>query len=394
MTRDPINMLIERRIFPYAVITVLWSALFILLVVNPLWEKLDLHVPGESLTKVDFTQIVDSVFYVRNADLGYRWNLPTSIWFHPLVVWGINILPAFIATRYRLWLLSLFAGLLSITLVNEYVKETSFERISPWILLVIPIIPGGLGIATGNAEFPCLVFTSLLVLSVLRKEKWYLPLIWGALAILTKPNAVYMILGLCVYIFGRQNDDDSKVVRNSVLGIAGILIAWALWFTYVDIQANRFGSYWETRELAANVPLVKGFFDFMRNISRIVVYTDDYGQALKFLTALAVPLVDIWILQVIPLRSETHRLSILLTVMSMLAIALTTNNPNKIVVYSTTFPGHFAIGLLFLKQAFSFTGSNGWIVKLVRVSAGISYLMFCVLMAMFYIIGTPLMWYY
>ncbi len=378
-----------------AFITILCSAVFTILIMNPIWLSLDLHVPGESATKVDFTEPVDSIFYVRNAELGYRWlNTPTSIWFHPVVAWGIDVMPAFISPNLRLWILSMLAGLVSLLLLNQYIKEISVVSISPWMFLAVPFIPGGLGIATGNAEFPCLVFVTLTVLSVLRKQNWYSPILWGALAILTKPNAVYIILGIGVYYVWGQINSDTRMKRNSILGIVSIVIVWTLWFLYIDFRANHVGTYWATRELGATAPLMTGFFEFVNNTIRVLIYSRDYSESLKFLTALAIPMIDIWVLQLIHLKSEAHRLSMLFSVLSVLIVAMIVNNPNKIIVYSTTIPSHFAIGLLFIQQTFDLSDSAGRIVKLVRVSAGVSYLAFCALMAIFFIIGTPLMWYY
>lgn len=388
------NMTDQKRVLHYAFLTIVWSALLIVFFINPIWTRLDLHVPGESHTKVDFTQLVDSIFYIRNAELGYRWNLPTSIWFHPVIAWAIDLMPAFIVPNFRFWILSLLAGIVSLVLLDKYIKEISSVKISPWMFLLIPLFPGGLGLATSNAEIPCLVFVTLTLLSVLRKQNWYLPVLWGALAILTKPNAVYAILGIIVYFIWGKVNNDFKMKRNSILGIAGILFAWAIWFLYVDFSAGNFGAYWTTREKGATMPLIEGVFSFFNNAVRVLLYSKDYGDSLKYLTALAVPMIDIWILQLILLRSEAHRLSMLFCVLSVLIVAMIVNNPNKIIVYVTTIPSHFAIGLLFIRQAFDLRDSAKWIVKLVRVSAGISYLMFCILMAIFYIIGTPLVWYY
>jgi len=385
----------ERKlVLCYAFLTIVWSALLIVFFINPIWVRLDLHVPGETHTKVDFTQLVDSIFYIRNAEFGYRWNLPTSIWFHPVVAWAIDVMPAFIAPNFRFWILSLLTGIASLVLLDKYIKEISPVNISPWMFLLVPLFPGGLGIATSNAEIPCLVFVTLTLLSVLRKQNWYHPVFWGALAILTKPNAVYAILGIVVYFIWGKVNNDSKMKRNSVLGVLSIILAWAIWFSYVDFRAGNFGAYWLTREKGATMPLVEGVFSFFNNAVRVLLYSKDYGNSLKYLTALAVPMIDIWILQLILLKSEAHRLSMLFSILSILIIAMIVNNPNKIIVYATTIPSHFAIGLLFIRQAFDLKDSGKWIVKLVRVSAGISYLAFCILMAIFYVTGTPLMWYY
>jgi len=383
----------------YALIATLGCAFFAFAILKPAWIALDLHVPGEPSTKIDFTQPVDSIFYVRNADWGYRWSVlvPTSVWFHPVVTWGIRSLPALLSSNYRLWLISLLSGFGALIAVYEYIKEISPTRLKASALLLVPLLPGGLSIATGNAELPCLFFTSLLSLSILRGWASYHPLLWGALAILTKPNALYMIPILGVYLTAAVFTRDRKIVQNSLFGIASILAVWLLWILFVDVNAGQLGAYWQVREISS-VPLSGGPLTFLQRFARVLVYSSNQGEVLKFVTALAIPLLDMWILLLVPLKSETHRVSILAGILAMVFVMFAINNPNKIIVYATTMPSHFAIGLLFLEQSFGKQANGNDLEKplarLVRLSLGTSYLAFCVLMGLFFIIGTPLEWYY
>jgi hypothetical protein len=383
----------------YALIVTLGCAFFAFAILKPAWIALDLHVPGEPSIKVDFTQPVDSIFYVRNADWGYSWSVlaPTSVWFHPGVTWGIRSLPASLLSNYRLWLVSLLSAFGALIAVYEFIKEISPTRLKASALLLVPLLPGGLGIATGNAEFPCLFFTSLLSLSVLRRWSSYHPLLWGALSILMKPNALYMIPILGVYLTSAVFTRDRKIIQNSLLGMASILAVWVLWILYVDMNVGQLGAYWQVRGIAS-VPLSAGPLTFLQRFARVLVYSPNQSEVLKFVTALAIPLVDMWILLLVPLKSETHRLSIFAGILAMVFVTFIINNPNKIVAYATTMPSHFAIGLLLLEQCFRKKENNGDLEKplarLVRLSLGLSYLAFCVLMGLFFIVGTPLEWYY
>lgn len=388
---------LQRPIF-YSVLAILGCASIAFAVLKPIWTALDLHVPGEPTIKVDFTQPVDSIFYIRNADWGYRWSVsvPTSIWFHPILSWGINALRSYASSNYRLWLISLLSAFGALIVVYEYIREISPIFLSPAALLLVPLLPGGLGIATGNAEVPCLLFTSLLSLSVMQRWKTYHPLLWGALAILTKPNALYMIPILGTYVISAVFAKDRKQAQNGVLGIASLSVVWLLWILYVDMQIGQVGAYWQVREIGS-VPLSAGPMTFLQRAARVIVYSSNQGEILKFITALTIPLVDMWLLLVIRLKNEAHRFSILMGIVAMVGITFFINNPNKIIVYATTLPGHFTIGLLFLKQAFGKKANDLLekpLEKIFRYLAGAVYVAFCVSMVLFFIIGTPLEWYY
>jgi hypothetical protein len=386
---------IKRSVIAYALFATVGGILAALVLLRPVWLALDLHVPGEPNNKVDFTQPVDSVFYVRNAQIGYHWdaNAPTSIWFHPLLVWCIELLPSDIPANCRLWFISVVAAFGAMVITYAYIKEISSARLRPWILLAVPLLPGGLAVATGNAEFPCLLFSSLLILSVVRKSSFCYPLLWGALAVLTKPNALYMVPAVGVYLVDGIIKRDRETVRNSLLGILGITATWLIWIAFVDINTGSFGAYWQSRKVAT-VPLSSGVFTFLKRAARVLLYASDNGEKLKFATALVIPVVDMWIILVAPLRDEVHRLSIIAGVLAVLSTSFVLNNPNKVVVYSITLPGHITAGLLFLEQSFRKKKAERALERGVRYLSGISYLLFCALIATFFVVGTPLEWYY
>ena len=368
-----------------------------LVILNPLWLILDLHVPGRPEIKIDFTQPVDTFFYIQNTIEGYKWETgePTSIWFHPLLVWFNRILSnSLIPMNYQFWIVSLLSGFFSTFLIFEYIDEISITTPSVWYLLLVPIIPGAMGIATGNAEIPCLLFNFLLLLSVIKKQHFIFPLLWGALAILTKPNAVYMIPPLIVYLFDGWISKDNRLYRNSILAILGILVAFMLWTLFVDIQTGNWGNYWKIRSIGSTTPSFIGVWEFFTNFATSLITPNNFALQLRYLVAIVVPLVDIWLLTVIPVRNEIHKLSLLAGFMTILLITILINNPNKVIVYSTTIPGHFLINILFFQFAFKKIDGKLTIKKILPLVLGVVYFIYCLLMMLFYILGTPLEWYY
>jgi len=384
-----------KKIVAYSALTIAGCIIIALLIVHQIWTEMGLHVPGEPNTPVDFTAPVDSIFYIRNAQLGFRWNAntPTSIWFHPLLSWSINRLPTSIPHNYRLWLISLAAAFGSLIVVFYYVQEISPLSLKPRLIFLIPLLPGGIGMITGNAEWLCLFFTSLLAFSVIRKWSTWHPLVWGSLAILTKPNALYMIPALGVYGLYALWAKDRKLLLNSLAGIFSITVVWIVWIVFVDFMAGDFGAYWQARRIAT-VPLTAGPLSFLERTIKIMAYSRDVGEHLKFTTALIIPILDMWLLMIVPLKNEVERYAILAALLTMVLTTVVLNNPNKIIVYVTTFPGHIAIGLLFIKYTLGSLQNDNLLKNVVRSFLGIGYLLLCLLLAAFFVIGTPLGWYY
>lgn len=377
----------------YALATTLLCAGATVLILNPIWSQLGLHVPEDPKTKVDFTMPVDGIFYVRNAELGYRWSAeyPQSLWFHPLVAWAIGVLPRSIAANLRLWAISLTASAIALVAVFRYSGPITPISLKPNLLLLIPLLPGGLVIGTGNAEIPCLVFNSLLIVSVILKWNVILPIAWGVLAILTKLNALYMVPALAVYCVAGLTKKDRKLVRNSLAGIISIAIVLVSWVLFVDLNSGQLGTYWQAREVGL-VPLSSGPFSFLDTAARVLIFSDQIGERLKYSSALIIPLVDMWILLAIPFEKEEHRVAILASLLGLLFLTFFQNNPNKSIVYITTIPGHFALGMIFIVHCFNKLRQREHFP--IWLMAGISFGVYCFMTGVFFVLGTPLAWYY
>lgn len=158
-------------------------------------------------------------------------------------------------------------------------------------------------------------------------------------------------------------------------------------------MAGDFGAYWQARRIAT-VPLTTGPLSFLERTIKIMAYSRDVGEHLKFTTALIIPIVDMWLLMIVPLKNEVERYAILAALLTMVLTTVVLNNPNKIIVYVTTFPGHIAIGLLFIKYTLGSLQNDNLLKNAVRSFLGIGYLLLCLLLAAFFVIGTPLGWYY
>jgi hypothetical protein len=378
-----------------ALATVAGCIIFIVIVVDPIWTRLGLHVPARPDLPVNFTQPVDGYFYVQNAEHGYSWGSDQhlSIWFHPLLMWAIDLLPPAIPGNVRLWLVSVVSGVAALGLVRSLLQDFSEEKVNPWMIALISILPGGLAIATGNAEFPCLMFTAALLLSVLKRDNFLLPFLWGGLAVLTKPNALYMVPVLMVYLIHGHVRRDRRLAIGSLIGISAILLAFTAWVLFVDYQSHEFGAYWAARQVSI-IPFRNGPFSLWALSMDVFLHTPDAGFRLKFASALFIPLVDLSLAFVISCRRQVDRIAMIAGIGAIIVSTFLLDNPTKVIVYMITLPAHFIVSLLFIREAFARDDSKNISERIVRRSAGVVYLCYCGVMLLFFVLGTPLRWYY
>ena len=376
--------------------TILLLFLFGILILNPIWQTYGIHVPGEPNTKVDFTYPVDSIFYIRNAEFGYRWsaNAPTSIWFHPVISWLIEIMPNAIPANWRYYFISIVSAPFALFCVYRYTQNVLEVNISPKYIPLAILISGGLNMAVGNAESLSLLFNALIILSVIEHYPISVSLLFGIISILIKPNALYMLPLLAVYgIYDLINKDYKNALRPLIIAL-GILVTWGGWILYVDFMSAQKGAYWQAREIAT-APLYAGFLTLIYRMVEIIIQGNT-GEILKYTTAFLIPLVDLWLVLLVPFRSEKHRLSSISGIIMLLLISFATSNPNKIFVYTMTLPSHMLIGWVVLQlgiQSFSKQDSFSRHHNLLIRTAFWMYILISISMTIFFVVGTPLGWY-
>jgi hypothetical protein len=380
----------------WIVVTTLLLILIGIVILNPIWKTYGIHVPGEPSTKVDFTYPVDSIFYIRNAENGYRWSAkaPTSIWFHPVISWLIEIMPRAIPANWRYYLISLVSAPLALYCVYRYAQNVLEVHINPVFIPLTIFISGGLNMATGNAESLSLLFNTLIVLSVLEHFPISISLLIGMIAILIKPNALYMLAPLAVYgIYDLIGKEYKNALRSLVI-ILGILITWSGWILYVDYMSGQTGAYWQAREVAT-VPLYAGFLTLIyRTVETFAL--GNLGEILKHTTAFLVLLTDLWLVLLVPFRNEKHRLANISGLIMLLLISLATSNPNKIFIYAMTLPFHLLIGWVVLQSGFQSLRKQSSLSKRHSFLVTIAFSMYALVsigMVIFFVVGTPLGWY-
>jgi hypothetical protein len=367
-----------------------------ILVLNPIWQTYGIHVPGEPNTKVDFTYPVDSIFYIRNAEFGYRWSakVPTSIWFHPVISWLIEIMPNTIPANWRYYFISIVSAPFALFFVYRYAQNVLEVNISPKFIPFAILVSGGLNMAVGNAESLSLLFNALIILSVLEHYPISVSLLFGIIAILIKPNALYMLAPLAVYgIYDLIGKEYKNALRSLVIAL-GILITWGVWILYVDYMSGQTGAYWQAREVAT-IPLYAGILTLIYRMVESIAL-GNIGEILKYATAFLIPLIDLWLVLLVPFRNEKHRLAIISGLIMLLLISFATSNPNKIFVYAMTLPSHLLIGWVVLQLGFQSLLKQSSFSKrydFLAITALGVYVLVSIGMVVFFVVGTPLGWY-
>lgn len=376
----------------YTFFTIFLAMIIGVFFLNPIWSN---YSPPFQIIRIypAITAPVDGPFYLMNAEIGYRWdpNDFLSIWFHPLLSFLVSVMPKILQSKIWFWILSILAAIVSIFLLIEISKVYNKNNVvSPYLIPFILLIPGGLSIATGNPEIPTLLFTSLLLLSILIYQKWWLTITFAVLGILTKPNALYMVPILSVYFFSGLLSKENKLWEQSLLGIISILVGWSAWILIVDWHVGEIGSYWGAREIANNF-VAGNPTKFFLSLVNSFVNTGNLRDQIRYSSALLIPLLNIWFISIVPFSKETHRIAISVGNISMLFIAILFGNPNKIIVYTTTIPGYFYVYLMMFSNLLNIN----WIRKpLNKFVIAPIFILFCASMLLIYVLGTPLGWYY
>lgn len=361
------------------------------LVLNPIWAR---YSPPFEIPKVlpAITAPVDGPFYLWNAERGYQWEHrdPLSLWFHPLMSIIIAALPKWLPANMRFWVCSLAFGVASLILTYRLARVVLGQPLDSRLLPLVLVAPGALGLATGNAEIPTLCFNAALLLSVLQWRKWTLTVTFAVLGTLTKPNSLYMVAVLGVYLLVALWERDKQILTQTILGILALVLCWIAWITFVDWKVGETGTYWQlrllTKEYASGNP-----FGFMDRLARSFLYGHDARERIRYSTALIVPIVTLWTLVLTPFSKERHRYALAAGNLAMLGMALAFGNPNKIIVYTTTLPGYFVAHLALVQRLSNEAkGFN----RLLRIAGIVAYSMYVVAMLVIYVLGTPLGWYY
>ena len=388
MTNRP-QLRLETHI--HAIATVAIAVVIGWLVLNPIWAR---YRPPFEIPKVlpAITAPVDGPFYLWNSERGYQWEHrePLSLWFHPLMSVVTAALPKWLPANMRFWISSLAFAVVSLMLTYRLASLILGQSLKPKLLPLVLLAPGALGIATGNAEIPTLCFDAALLLSALWWRKWSLTVLFAALAILTKPNSLYMVAILGVYLLIALWEHDTEVATQSLIGILTLVLCWVAWIEFVDSRAGQAGTYWQlrllTKEYVAGDPMA-----FMDRLARAFLYGPDTRDRIRYSTALIIPIVNLWILILIPFSQERHRYALAAGNMAMLGMALAFGNPNKIIVYTTTLPGYFVAHLALVQRL---TDKAEGSDRLLRVAGTAFYFMYCAAMLVVYVLGTPLGWYF
>lgn len=392
MKTPAISLKASTQRYALSLLTVIIAVIIGLAVLNPIWANLS---PPFPILRVSppITAPVDGPYYLKNVNPGYQWNShqEASLWYHPLLPSILAILPSWLPLNIWFWLLSIFFSFVSLLLLFEIISiYTDNVSASPVLLLLTLLLPAGLEMATGNPEIPTLFFASLVLLSVIKWQNWRVTALAAVAAILTKPNALYMIPILVVYGYAGYRERNRKLLLNSAVGVFTILVTWVGWIAFVDWKSNSWGAYWQARKAFANY-VAGDPTSFFLELARSYRHALECRDRIRYSTALMIPLVNLWVIAFTPLPRDIHRYALAAGNLGMMGLALWQGNPNKMIVYSTTLPGYFAVHIIFIQSRLCRTSlaKNGR-----NLLTNVLYVLYLIFMGIVYIIGTPCGWYY
>lgn len=391
MMAQSINRKAATKVVGFATLTTSVAVLIGLLLLNPIWERLSPPFPILRVVP-PITAPVDGPYYLQNAIKGYRWgsDQPLSIWYHPLLPALISVLPRSLPSHIWFWLLSVGFSIGCLILAYEIAVIFSEDaQIPPTFLLGVVIIPGGLGISTGNPEIPTLFFSSLVLLSVVKWHRWEVTVPASVFAILTKPNALYLIPMLCVYAIWGYRSNSKTTSLHAVAAFLLIAAGWLAWMVFVDWKSAAWGTYWHARLEFSNY-VAGNPLDYFLELARSWTNGVSLRDKFRYSTALLIPLVNLWIIALAPFSKNVHRYALAVGNLAMLILVLWQGNPNKVIVYSTTIPGYFSIFMISMMTLLR--AKRPLSTQYLSISG--SLFLYLVLMVLFYVFGTPLGWYY
>jgi hypothetical protein len=377
-----------RQVWIISVMTVMVALGLGMALYFPLWEQWNPPFPMPQVDPV-FMAPLDGPFYLANADQGYAWQTqtPESLWFHPLLAWIVRWRPSFFPAHTYFWLISLLCATLALVWTYELLLTIAPTPLPPWSLVLCVLAPGGVSIATGNAEIPTLVCTLGLLLAILKERSCLVILFFAVASILMKPNALYMIPTLSVYAVVGVVRRNYQLVVRTLLGIMGIMGGLFWWIETVHWQTGTPSAYWDARTLA-NAATSQNVSVFFYDLLSVWIDGSDLRNILRYSQAVLIPCVNFIIIGAISFNEERHRYAWAAANAAMLGICLYSGNPNKIIVYTTTLPYHFCMHSMAWAeiQWKPFPSYRGMI--------GLLYLLYCMSLLVFYSIGTALAWYF
>jgi len=178
--------------------------------------------------------------------------------------------------------------------------------------------------------------------------------------------------------------------KHAILGVVVLVLTWVLWMGLVDWRAGRGGAYWSVR-MSSRQYVAGDAWSFFEQLARSFLYGSDIRERIRYSTALIIPIASLWLIGCVRLSDESHRYAMAAGNLAMLVVALYMGNPNKIIVYATTLPSHFATHILVLKRLGKSVSLTDHPLSLGPAAV---YGAYCACMILVYVLGTPLAWYY
>lgn len=259
------------------------------------------------------------------------------------------------------------------------------RELEPKAACLVLLCPGALSLGVGNPEIPTLFFTSLLLVMVVGRSHTGLIVVVGICAVLTKPTALAMVPAFGVYaLFWRRAEDRPRCMLALIAALS-LVATMLVWSIYVGIRSGNLGAYWQAR--ASFSEYVPGNPSrFFAQAGAAVSGRGTLRELVLYLAALAAPLASLAIVSADRRSDPSHRNALYSSVLIVVVYSIVIGNPNKTFLYLLTLPGQLVFHLGYLAH----DPDNGVRERVPRKL----YLIYCLIMMVVFVLGTPLGWYY
>lgn len=173
----------------------------------------------------------------------------------PLLIRGVHTIFPFLGYPYAMILVSLLTGIFAVWMFYLLLCQYGLKKQALWLSLLFTIFPARWLIvrSIGSPE-PLFLATILSSIYFFGKEKWWLAGIFGALAQLTKPPAILLLISYCITLISiywpklaRSNFSSwVKNLRWEAYPIFLIPVALFSIYVFYGIRYNDFFAYFNS----------------------------------------------------------------------------------------------------------------------------------------------------
>jgi Gpi18-like mannosyltransferase len=182
----------------------------------------------------------DTIHYIEIADYGYSFNLLNSVWppLYPLLTKLVSII--FTPTLLASLIVSNLSALIALLLLYLVVADSWDEKIARETVFSMTIFPTAFFLVAAYSESLFLAL-SLGCLYLYKKSKWWFASILGSAAVLTRLQAIFLMMPMLWILFDVfiiQKERKIRWLAHALAPMGAILLSLAGFVSYIRFGLN------------------------------------------------------------------------------------------------------------------------------------------------------------